>query len=286
MKRLFIGFLGTVVLSGCSTQNEVIVQDDFTVVEQTHVHKYGFNVSPQDFKARGGDGQVITNLKNGVIATNTYSHNVLHGDTTYTFPYTTTVEKVLTYDQGRVVKEDLYYTSGTPRQRTEYQDNQGKVVTIWYENGTPQAVEHYINSALAKGDYYTNDSELDSRVENYEGTRINRDLNGLLLRTEIIKNGEVVSATDYYTSGAPKRLTSYRHGVIDGLQKTFAPSGEPLTVEEWSQGNQTGITTTFLNGEKVSEIPYVNGVKSGVERRFRDGSNVVDEITWVDGYPK
>ena len=36
----------------------------------------------------------------------------------------------------------------------------------------------------------------------------------------------------------------------------------------------------FHNGEKISEIPYFNGMKNGIEHRFKDGHLIVEEITW------
>ena len=43
---------------------------------------------------------------------------------------------------------------------------------------------------------------------------------------------------------------------------------------------QHGKTTLFRGGEKYAEVPYVYGKKHGIERRYRDGNAVVEELTW------
>ena len=40
------------------------------------------------------------------------------------------------------------------------------------------------------------------------------------------------------------------------------------------------MTITFRGGEKFSEVPYYQGKKHGVEKRFRDGKIIVEEISW------
>ena len=41
------------------------------------------------------------------------------------------------------------------------------------------------------------------------------------------------------------------------------------------------MTTLFENGEKVSEVPYLSGLKDGVEKKYRNGEIVVEEISWA-----
>ena len=44
-----------------------------------------------------------------------------------------------------------------------------------------------------------------------------------------------------------------------------------------------GTTTVFFHGEKYADIPYAAGEKHGVERRYRDGSEIVQEVSWYNG---
>lgn len=35
-------------------------------------------------------------------------------------------------------------------------------------------------------------------------------------------------------------------------------------------------------GEKVAEVPYIRGKKNGIEHRYRDGTQLVEEVAWKD----
>jgi len=63
--------------------------------------------------------------------------------------------------------------------------------------------------------------------------------------------------------------------------KTFTPDGEPLAIETWAHGRQSGPTTVYVNGAKFAEVPYLNGQKEGIETRYRDNGEVAEEISWV-----
>ena len=71
-------------------------------------------------------------------------------------------------------------------------------------------------------------------------------------------------------------------GLIHGTRKTFLPSGEPLTFEQWQHGAANGVTVVYEQGEKVAEVPYVNGQKNGLECRFVNEVAIVEEIHWQD----
>jgi antitoxin component YwqK of YwqJK toxin-antitoxin module len=271
---------GCFIMSSCnnSYQNN---GDDGAVVQETYVHKYGVEVPSDDWQSRGEHGQVVSTLKNGVVVSKTYSAGILDGDTTYTFPHSANIEKVQTYSNGQVVRESTSYLSGAPMQEMKYNPDGNRLITNWYENGTPMSIETVDGSGLITDGYYYNyDHHIDSRVINAEGTRIVRDPFGQLESHDIIQEGNLALRTTYYPNGHPKDITPYRNGLADGQRKTFMAGGDPNTIEEWSNGNQTGTTIAYLNGEKYAEIPYVNGVKNGVERRYRDGNILSNEVTW------
>ncbi|MBS0656070.1 MAG: hypothetical protein JSR46_09850, partial [Verrucomicrobia bacterium] len=70
-------------------------------------------------------------------------------------------------------------------------------------------------------------------------------------------------------------------GRIHGTRSTYSPTGEPETIEDWSNDRLNGLQIVFQNGEKVAEVPYVNGKRQGVEKRLRAGTDeVVQTITW------
>src|SRR5690606_18588493 len=98
-----------------------------------------------------------------------------------------------------------------------------------------------------------------------------------------LEEGILVERTLYYPNGTPKEHVTYNNSIIDGLKKTYLPDGEPATVEEWDNGYQHGLTIIYQHGEKFAEIPYNRGRKDGIERRYRDGKDLFQEVTWVEG---
>jgi antitoxin component YwqK of YwqJK toxin-antitoxin module len=39
----------------------------------------------------------------------------------------------------------------------------------------------------------------------------------------------------------------------------------------------------YQHGEKCAEVPYTYGFKHGVEKRYRDGQIVTQEVSWESG---
>ncbi len=254
------------------------------VVEETYVHKYGIDIPPEDWKSRGENGQVVSTLNNGVVVAKTYADGRVHGDTTFTFPYSAQIHRVEAYVNNQMVKETINYPSGAPMQQVSQTAEGGKLISMWYENGAPMSVEEYdLKDLLEHGEYYNLNHSIDSRVDDYEGIRTLHDRYGTLSSRETVQAGEVTEQVTYYPNGAPKTVTPYIHAIVSGVCKHFLQGGEPRSIEEWTDGKQHGLTTLFENGERVSEILYVNGEKNGVEHRYRNGNELVQEITWVEG---
>lgn len=251
------------------------------VMEQSYQHKYGVEVSANDWQQRGGHGQVIITLKSGVKVSKTYVAGELDGDSTYTFPHRETIQKRETYAKGRLLTEQLYYPSGAPKERSVFKDGTEEKV-IWMENGLPQVAELYQEGLLVQGEYYNALNKVESLVRDKEGTRIRRDQYGQLASTDLIKDGKMVSRTFYHPNGNPKQIITFKNDEIDGELKLFHPEGEPDMIQEWKEGKHTGMTTMFENGEKLAEIPYVDGKKNGIEKHFKNGKVLVEEIAWED----
>lgn len=155
-------------------------------------------------------------------------------------------------------------------------------LTRWYEDGTPQATELYQNTFLMAGEYRTPLNVVESRIVDGHGTRISRSNEGDLLSKDTVYNGQMVERVTFYTNGDPATVTPYENGVVHGSRLTFLQGGLPNTVEQWVQGVQEGTTIVYQNGEKVAEMPYVQGNRNGVERRFKDGELLVEEVAWKD----
>lgn len=277
-KELLILASLTAVISSCGRYQ----QSNDATVQRTYVHRYGVEVPPGEWVERGADGEVVSTLNTGVVVTRSYSGGVLHGETRYTFPHSDSIAKKETYNQENLTKDVAYYSSGTPMKETRH-EAEGKTITTWYEVGTPRSIEEYdAQDKLVHAEYYDIHHEEEARVDAGTGTRIIRDPYGNKVSTDAIKDGAMITRTLYYPNGAIKSITPYQDGVVQGKRKTFFITGEPQTIEEWAADKQQGITLAYQNGEKQAEILYVNGLKNGLERRFRDGATVVEEISWKD----
>lgn len=251
------------------------------VVDETYLHKYGVEVPADYWTESGQHGAVISTRNDGVVVTKSYTAGILDGETTYTYPHSDKIQKKEMYDQAKLVKELDYFHDGTPQHEIVYTlPTQMREVTFWYTTGAPKSHEWYDGDSLLSGEYYNSTNQRDSFVDNYEGTRVNRDDYGQLISQDTIQRGQLVLSTTFHSNGSPKEMIPYQNGVVEGYKRTFHPGGEPNTLEQWSRGLQNGITIVYQNGEKYAEVPYVNGNKSGVERQYKDGTIVVKEISW------
>jgi antitoxin component YwqK of YwqJK toxin-antitoxin module len=272
----FLILLGS--LSSC--QNRYCCDE---VVCET-VHRYGVPLPPEDWSERGQCGQVVSMRKDGVAVTRNYDNGILHGECTYTFAHRDVIQKRERYAQGNLTQEQLYYTSGMPYKQTSYEGPGRQSITVWYENGAPHARETIDNGNLVQAEYYSIDQQLESSVENGNGLRTRRDGQGQLQSVDTIQNGQMVLSTTYHPNGAPAVVTPYVNGMIEGERRIYLPGGEPAAIEKWSGNVQQGITQEFEHGEKRADIPYVNGNRHGIERRYRDdGQTIAQEIAWVQG---
>lgn len=261
--------------SGCNKSNQY-----GPVVEETYIHRYGVQVPVEDWQSRGQSGQVITTLKNGVVVTKNLSSGVLEGDTSYTFPHSDVIQKIETYSRGNLQKVMVNHYSGRPSHETLYTGENSRKITKWYENGAPQSKEEVVHGKLMSGEYYTSKNQLEAKISDGFGTRVQRDTYGQHLSNDTFVLGEMTLSTTFHPNGAPKDVTPYKNGVIDGELKTYLPIGEPNSVEIWVDGKKDGISVIYQNGEKFAEVPYVEGIKHGVERRYRDGDHLIEEIHW------
>jgi len=277
MKRFFC-YLGIgVFLASCGSQ---IPPDQ--IISQKYVHKYGFDLSEQEWDARAQEGQVIATLHNGVTITQTYENGLLHGPTAYTFPNSSTIEKVSLYNQGVLLKETLHDTRGVPMREEMYEFENRTILTLWSEKGIPLSVEEYHEDTLVSGKYYNPEHELESQVENGKGFRLKRDRTGLLTEKDRMNNGELTERTTYHPNGQVHTVSNYQNYQLHGVQQKYTISGRPLMSLEWDHGILHGLKTVYRNGLKVAEVPYLFGKKSGVELHYDDLGNLIAQIPWRD----
>ncbi|MCB1181404.1 MAG: toxin-antitoxin system YwqK family antitoxin [Chlamydiia bacterium] len=277
MKKLLLLSLLTLV-TGCRNHN---YQSD--VVKETYVHRYGVSIPKNDWERQGRDGQIVQLCKNGVTITRSYLGGSLNGKTTFTFPNSTTIERIQTYEHGVLISDLKNYETGVPCLERRFEGENLTKVTGWYEDGTPSLTESYADGYLTSGEYRNLLNIIESRVENGRGIRIKRDQEGELLFRDNIQNGQMVERITYYPNGDPSAVVPYDNGLVNGQRLTFLQGGLPNTVEQWVHGKQEGITIIYQNGEKISETPYLNGEKNGIEKRFRNGQELVAEATWKNG---
>lgn len=263
-----------ITLVGCKRTSS---QD---VVKETYIHKYGVPVPKEDWSRNGKDGQVVQLMSDGITVTRAFEKGVLQGKVTYTFPNSSTISVVENYEDGNLVSKIENFQSGIPLREVKYQGQQMTHFTRWYEDGIPAAVEQYQNGVLVQGEYRNALNVLDSQVIDGKGVRIMRSNDGDLLSKDMIENGQMIERVSYFANGDPASITPYENTLIHGMRLTFLQGGLPNTVEEWVHGRQEGTTIVYSNGEKVAEIPYLNGMKNGVESRYRDGKTLVEEISW------
>jgi len=277
MKRIHLTLIGCAGALLTSCQNN----DSFDqVLSQTYVHKYGFNLSEQEWEEMSKEGQVVSMLKNGVKVSSSYENGQLHGLVTYTFPYSTTIEKSLTYDQGNLLKETLYDLAGLPVREEVYEFDSRTIITMWNEKGSPLSIEEYDDEVLFEGKYYTPEHELEGQVEAGFGERIKRNRAGTLLSRDAIENGLIASRTTYHPNGQIHTTSHYHDYQLHGEQCKYAASGRPLMKLNWNHGVLDGLKIVYRNGTKISEIPYISGQKHGTETHYDDLGNLIAEIIW------
>ncbi|MCH9632733.1 MAG: hypothetical protein S4CHLAM6_10730 [Chlamydiae bacterium] len=274
-KKYFPTFIALTlcVLSACGNPNNNAISTLF-------IHKYGTTLTEHDWTARGGNGQIVTNCKDGTTITENYVENELEGKTCYSFPHSSVTSKEENYRQGHLLSETLHFTSGVPKQKIEYISDGERHLTTWFENGGPRSLEKFVDERLESGEYYTSSNDLESSIKAGVGTKVERNTYGEFLAKIEYKNGEKHLMTTYHPNGDPKVITSFQNGKVHGLKKFFHINGIPNRFEEWAHGTQQGNTVVYRDGQPYSELQYVAGMKNGLETIMNDHGNVVQEVTW------
>lgn len=269
-----------VLFAGCRNDH------DQNVVKQTYIHKYGVPVAKSDWENQGKEGKIIQLRKDGITLAQTFSNGILNGETSYTFPQSSTIHFLETYANGVLIAKKENYPFGVPF-REEVFNEEGQLVqlTKWYEDGTPLLVESYCEGRLLSGEYRSLLHVLEAKVQNGHGTRLLYSIGGELCAKESFESGDCVERVTYFANGDPSAVIPFDgNGKIHGTYLTFLQGGLPDTVAQWEHGQPQGLTIFYQNGEKIAAVPYFRGQKHGVERRFRDGVILVEEICWENNH--
>lgn len=252
------------------------------VISQKYVHKYGFDVSAEEWDERYQDGLVIEDLKNGVRITRCYENGKLHGTTSHTFPNSPVVEKALVYAQGNLLKETLYDPQGMPIREDLYEFEDRHMITLWSDHGVPLSIEEYENEILINGSYYTTEHELEARVEGGYGYRMRRTRDGDIISRDQMQNGLIAQRTTYHPNGEIHTVSNYSDYQLHGPQFKFTAQGRPLMELSWNHGILDGTKVIYRNGLRVAEIPYEQGQKQGIETHYDDLGNMISQTLWKD----
>lgn len=281
MKAKLYLLLGAAALATFGCQNSKKKQHA-DVVSERYIHKYGYDVSREEWLSNDYPGQVITTLKNGVTVVASYESGILHGETSYTFPHSQTLESLHTYEKGNLVKKTSFDVRGMPFREESYLSPTRVRSKYWYDSGTPKCVEETNEADLIEGEYFTMKNELESRVTGGHGERSIRDKHGVLCAKESIARGQIAKRETFHPNGSPHIIMSFDSGLTHGEKRVFAETGEPLSIENFSEGKLDGVCTYFQNGVKYLEIEYESGIKNGIERHFIDGDTLSHETHWID----
>jgi antitoxin component YwqK of YwqJK toxin-antitoxin module len=272
LKKLVL--LGT-ILSLVSCQKE----KESNVVTEKFTHKYGFDMTKEEWQQRK-EGTSISLLNNGVTVSNTFSNGVLHGTSTYSYPNSQSIEKIFVYDNGTLIKEISHDNNGMPFKEEINEPNNKKIITLWDNFGVPISIEQYENDLLVDGKYYKPNNELEASIDNSSGIRAKRDRNGELQYKDQVENGKLLFRTTFHPNGQIKSTMSFQNYKLHGDQTNYTPEGHVLMTMTWKDGNLDGMHTIYKNGNKIAEIPYVDGLKHGIERHFDDYGKLSSETHW------
>lgn len=282
MNKKMLPVVGMLLLGLCSChQSSKTKKTD--VVSQRYIHKYGYDVSKDEWNHNHYPGQVVTSLKNGVTIVSSYEDGVLHGSTSYTYPHSQTLESLQIFERGNLIKKTSFDIKGVPHKEELFLSPGHVKAKIWYKSGTPLCVEETLEASLIDGSYYTLQNELESRVENGQGIKTIRNQEGLLLAKETIDQGNRVAVQTYHSNGSPDTLSYYKNNQLHGERKQFGPTGDPIAIENFDFGDLHGTATYFQNGCKYQESFFRFGKKEGIERQYIDGETLVEETEYHEG---
>jgi len=253
------------------------------VISVRHIHKYGYDISKEDWNSSQCPGKIVTYFRDGKTVVESYEDGSLHGWKTETYPHSRILYSAEEYDKGLLLKKIFYSLRGIPEIEHAFLDNK-VIITTWFSSGSPRSREIYEDTYLIDGQYFNLKNELESSIERGSGERLIRDTSGNLLAKEVLFQSVVHYKETYYPNNFPHYVIFYDdNGLIHGEFKEFAINGEPIIAEQYCQGLKHGLCCYYQNGLKYLEAEFYQGQKHGTERQFVDGEVLVQETEYQYG---
>lgn len=282
MNKLILGLLlttTTLVITSCERNG----RESSEVVQKRYIHKYGYDLSPTEWKSMNVPGNVVTTLRNGVVASSAYEDGKLHGKTTHTHPHSQILSSESIYEKGRLIKKTSFNVRGVPEKEEIFLSPSRVKVTSWYRGGSPMQIEEIHNTQLVGGEYFDQQNKSINKVINGKGQKVVRDVHENIICKADVEGGHIVRKSTFYASGMPHMIFSLSGDRLQGEKKVFSPSGEPVLVESYNNNNLNGNCTYYQNGFKYLEVEYISGIKNGEEKHFIDGSKLIELTNWQEG---
>lgn len=275
MKRITISLASIFLFSACSQSSH----DE--IVKTTYYHSYGPEVDREEWKAQGASGEVVETLKNGVEVRREYENGVLHGTSSWTFPYKKVIERTEEYVQGKRTLSGRNYENGSPEVEEEWEPGDKRIVHAWYTDGAPRLLEEYQRGRLAEGKYFTLEGDLEGSVTLGNGSRVERSCGGVLSTKEEIRSGDVMKRESYCPNGQLREVVLFQGNKRHGECRRYAENGQTVAIENWTFGALDGVQTYFEGGLPARQVSYLLGKREGMEVHFRPGTEeVIEEISW------
>lgn len=245
------------------------------------MHKYGVELTAKEWNEYGQTGKIIHQTAEQATVTASYLSGVKHGDTTITYPNSSSIYETKQFVNGKLKSIKTFAMSGLPVKFIEFLDNGLEKHLSYSKMGYPYLNELQDGSKIIKGKYFRLDGSLESEVLFYTGSRLIRNFEGVLEERQQIENGFIIFSTKYYTNGFPKTHAYYLENKIHGICKTFSQSGQPISIESWKNDCLEGPTIYYQNGLRYRTCDYHSGEKDGVEIFYDDAGELpIQEIAW------
>ncbi|MGR3951564.1 MAG: hypothetical protein QRY74_01395 [Chlamydia sp.] len=275
---LFFGAL--ILLSGCSRGG---VGDE--ILRTKYYHPYGPEMNAPMWEERGKNGEMVQYYKSGIAIRTNYADGVQHGMVNWTFPNSSITHRYEEYEHGVLISFGVNYENGSSQFQEESHEDGSTTRREWYTDGTPKYIEEWnSNKHLIEGRYFTQEGDIEAEVTQGKGIRIDRSRTGALQLRDHYLQGSPVLREEFYLNGITKYTVSLKNGEKDGVAHSYHETGQPIAIEQWSRNCLNGMQTYFDHGLQIASVPFKDGVREGVETRFRPGTEEeVAKISWHNG---
>jgi antitoxin component YwqK of YwqJK toxin-antitoxin module len=185
----------------------------------------------------------------------------------------------------------LHWPDGSLRKEANFIDGMLDTQMIWwYQNGQKELEDHYVAN-LRHGTHraWHDNGQLMAQGESTHGQRQGswrwwHDNGQLAEETVYVDNEPLQKNTFWYDSGAKKLKTSYQEGLEHGTQTTWFENGQRNTQLDFQNGVANGVLSyRYENGVQAGEIHIVDGEKHGLERRWDEAGELIEERNWSCG---